>query len=144
MPYSMTFVDYITFYTLYLLFTHDLFSEIICTLLLFECWWLCDFQVSWNIFFFYSLLEGFCTNFQDYQKTSCVIFHFGRVFQKCKIYFQSYFWKSLPNKGGWMGDHTLYAQIENYFNMCMNRVVFMSYTLAVSYTHLTLPTIYSV
>ena len=47
-----------------------------------------------------------------------------------KNIFKSYFWKPLLTpKGGWMGDHALYALIENLFNMCMNRVVGMSYIL---------------
>ena len=56
------------------------------------------------------------------------ISYFGRVFKLVKIIFNSYFWKPLPSKGGWMGDHALHALIENLFNMCMNRVVGMSYT----------------
>ena len=95
----------------------------------FECQLLSNFHVFRNIFLFYSLLERLRTSFQDYYKTTCVFLHFGRVFKLVKIIFKSYFWKPLPSKGDWMGDHALYAQIENLFNMYMNRVGGMSYTL---------------
>ena len=43
-------------------------------------------------------------------------------------YFQIIFLKT-PPKGGWLGDHALYTLIEYLLNLCMNRVVGMSYTL---------------
>ena len=75
----------------YLMFTHDCFHEIMWALLLFECWWSCDFQVFMDILLVYSLLEGLRTSFQDYHKSSCVFLHFGRVFNYVKIIFKSYF-----------------------------------------------------
>ena len=50
------------------------------------------------------------------------ILYFGRVFQTCYI-FKSYFWKLLPNKGGWMGDHALYTLLEYLLNSCIIREV---------------------
>ena len=47
------------------------------------------------------------------------ILHFGRVFNYAKIIFKLIFEKPLPLKDGWMGDHALYAQIENLFKMYM-------------------------
>ena len=46
------------------------------------------------------------------------------------IYFQiMIFKKPLPSKGGWMGDHALYTLLEYLLNLCMIRVVGLSYTL---------------
>ena len=89
--------------------------------------WLTYF--SWIIFLFYSLLEGFRTSLQVFHKTSCVILHLVEFSIMLKIIFKSYFWKPLPSKGGWMGDHALFAQIENHFKLVHDRVVSMSYTL---------------
>ena len=99
------------------------FHEIIWALLLFECWWLCDFHVFMDIFLFYSLLEGFRTSFQVFHKTSFVFLHFGRVFNYAKIIFKLIFENSYLPKGVRIGDHVLYALIENLFNMCMKREV---------------------
>ena len=99
----------------------------ICFIFL-ECWWLCDFQIFMDIFLFYSLLEWFLLVFKFSIKL-VVYFLILEEFSIMLNYFQTYFWKPLPSMGDWMGDHALYAQIENYFNMCMNRVIFMSYTL---------------
>jgi len=104
-----------------------------CTLTSFKCFsWLCFHEYvwalwilsvlvtmwftyfSWNIFLFYSLLEGFRTSLQVFHLTSCGILRYGRVFQTYYI-FQTYFWKPLPSKGGWLGDHALYVYIENHF-----------------------------
>jgi len=55
-------------------------------------------------------------------------------------YFQIIFLKT-PPKGGWLGDHALYTLIEYLLNLCMKRVVGMSYTLDLQgilflYTHM--------
>ena len=50
------------------------------------------------------MLEGFRTSLQIFHITSYGILHYGRAFQTYYI-FQIYFWKPLPSKGGWMGDH---------------------------------------
>ena len=79
---------------------------------------MCDFHVFMDILLFYSLLEGFHTSFQDYHKASCVILHLEEFSIKLNL-FSNLFLKTLPAMGGWMGDHALYAQIENHFNLCM-------------------------
>ena len=94
------------------------FHEIIWALLLFEYYWLCDFQSFMDIFLFYSLLEGFRTSLQVYHKTSCVFFIFGRVFNCAKTIFKL-FENPYPSKGGWLGDHALYAILKINLNMCM-------------------------
>jgi len=75
------FIDYMTFYTLCLMFTHDLFPWDYMSFIANECWWLCDFQCCTDLFLFDSLLEGLHTSFQDYHKTSCVFLHFWKSFQ---------------------------------------------------------------
>ena len=47
------------------------------------------------------------------------ILHYGRVFKYAKKNFKLIFENTYPFKGGWLGDHALYAQIENHFNMYM-------------------------
>ena len=126
MPYFHNFIDYMTFYTLCLMFTHDFYF-----MRLYELYWYVSvddsviFMFSWIHSYF---IPCFRTSFQDYHKTSCVFLHFERVFKHVKLFSNPIFWKPLPSKGGWMGEHALYAQIENHFNMYMNRVVFMRYT----------------
>jgi len=61
------------------------------------------------------------------------ILQIGRVFKPVEIFSSPIFENLYQPKGGWIGDHALYAQIENLFNMCMNRVVGMSYTLEPHY-----------
>ena len=55
----------------YILFTHltycllmFYFHESYSCFIDFECWISCEFHVSWKIFLFYSLLEGFRTSLQ--------------------------------------------------------------------------------
>ena len=43
------------------------------------------------------------------------ILHFDRVFKYAKLIFKLIFENPYPSMGGWMGDHALYAQIENLF-----------------------------
>ena len=81
-----------------------------------------------DIFLFYSLLEGFLLVFKFFIKLVCILY-FGKVFKYAKPIFKLIFENPYPLKGGWIGDHALYAKIENHFNMCINRVVIMSYTL---------------
>ena len=97
----------------------------------FEClvimWFTC---FSWNICLFYFLLEGFRTNFQVFHKTSCGILHMVE-FTNMLYYFKLIFENPYPSKGGWLGDHALYAHYwKSILNMCMKWVVgSMSYTL---------------
>ena len=83
-----------------------------------------------NIFLFYSLLEGFRASLQFYHITNCVFFilvEFSIVLQL----FSNLFLKTPTHlKGGWLGDHALYALLKIYLNLCIKWVVWsMSYTL---------------
>jgi len=73
------------------------------------------FIFSFDVLLFYSLLERFRTSFQVYHKTSCVVLHIGRVFNYTKIIFKLIFENPFHRMGGWLGDHALYAYIENQF-----------------------------
>ena len=53
----------------------------------------------WNIYLFYSLLEGLRTSFQDYHKICCGFLHFGRVFNYTKIIFKFIFLKTPSFQG---------------------------------------------
>ena len=111
--FKLSLIAYFHDYVFHIMLIHSHHS---CFLMILNSWvwymlhrsWVLDIMwiscVSWKIFLFYSLLEGF--------RTSLVIFHLtssyssiGRVFQTFYI-FKTYFWKPLPSKGGWMGDHT--------------------------------------
>jgi len=61
-----------------------------------------------DMLMFYSLLEGFRTSFQVFHKTSSYS-SFGRGFKYAKLIFKLIFENPYPSKGGWMGDHALYA-----------------------------------
>ena len=102
------FVDYMTFYTLCLMFTHDLFSW---DYMSFYCYLSVDdhviFMFSWIHSCFIPNLKDFILVFKIIIKLVRIL-HFSRVFQTCYI-FKSYFWKPLPFKDGWLGDHALYA-----------------------------------
>ena len=103
------FVDYMTLALTSFLFTHDFcFHELYMCFIDFECQLLSDFHVFMDIYLFYSLLEGFHTSFQDYHKTSSYS-SLGSVFNYAKIIFKLIFENSFLPKGGWMGDHALYA-----------------------------------
>ena len=110
------------------MFSHDfIVMSIICAIQTLSV----DYVIfmSWNIFLFYSLLERFCTSFQVYHKTSCVFLHFGRVFNYAKIIFKLIFQNPFHQRAvGWATMPYL-LKSEIYLNMCMNRVVSMSYTL---------------
>ena len=95
-------------YTLTLLkvFSWFCFHEYDMCLIVFECLmivWLTCF--SWNIFLFYSLLEGFRTSLQIFHITSSYS-SYGRVSNRV---FKLIFENPYPSKGGWLGDHALYA-----------------------------------
>ena len=113
-----------------LLITWLCFHEYDMCFIDFECWWSCDLHVFHEIYScFISCLKNFVLIFQIYHKTSYVILHLEE-FSIMLNYFQTYFWKPLPLKGGWMGDHALWAELKIFLNKCMiGWKVFMSYTL---------------
>ena len=88
-------------------------------------WFTC---FSWNIFLFYSLLEGFRTNLQFYPITISYS-SFDRVFKH--TIFSNLFLKTLPIQGRLVGRPCLAcALLKIILNMCMKWVVGnMSYTL---------------
>ena len=45
-----------------------------------------------------------------------------------KLFSKYSFWKLLPSKGGWLGDHALCTLLKIYWNLCMIKVDDMSYT----------------
>ena len=58
------------------------------------------------------------------------ILHFGRVFNYAKTIFKLILKTPTHLKGGWLGDHALYALLKIYLNMYMKWVAgSMSYTL---------------
>ena len=75
-----------------------------------------NFMFHEKYFCFIPYLKDFVLVYKISHLTSCEIFRYGRVFQIYFI-FQTYFWKPLPFKGGWMGDHAMYAYIENHFKL---------------------------
>jgi len=69
--------------------------------------------------YFYSLLEGFRTSFQDYHKTSFVILQYGSVFQTMlKISLIHNFENPYQPKGWWLSDHALCILL-NIFQTCV-------------------------
>ena len=107
-------------YTLTLLnvFSWFCFHEYDMCLIVFEClmiMWLTCF--SWNIFLFYSLLEGFRTSLQIFHITSSYS-SYGRVFKRV-ILFSNLFLKipTLPRAVGWATMPCMLI-IENLFKTC--------------------------
>ena len=103
---------------LYLMFSHDfIFMSVICAYIDFEClvimWSTC---FSWNIFLFYSLLEGFRTSFQLFHITSSYS-SYGRVFKH--TIFSNLFLKTPthPRAVGWATMPCMLI-IENLFKTC--------------------------
>ena len=81
-------------------------------------------------FVFIPYLKDFVLVYKFFHITSCGILRYGRSFQAYYI-FQTYFWKPLPSKGGWMGDHAHVCFIVKIIlNLSMKWVVgYMRYTL---------------
>ena len=98
------------------LFTHDLFSwDYMCFI---DLWvlmimWLTCFHGIYSYFIPY--LKDFVLVFKIIIKLVTYFFVLEVIFQLCLNYFHILFWKSLPSKGGWLGDRALYAHIENLF-----------------------------
>ena len=70
---------------------------------------------SWIYSFFIPYLKDFVLVYKIIIKLVALFFILVEFSNMLKLFSNSYFWKPLPSKGSWMGDHTLYAQIENPF-----------------------------
>ena len=129
--YFHDFVDYMTLALTLFLFTHDFcFHKLYMCFIDIECRWSCYLHVFHGIYFcFIIYLKDFVLVFKFHHVTSCVFFIFDRVFNCAKTIFKL-FENPYPSKGGWLGDHALYALLKIYLNMCMKWVVgSMSYIL---------------
>ena len=84
---------------------------------------------SWIYSFFIPYLKDFVLVYKIIIKLVALFFILVEFSNMLKLFSNPIFENSYLPKGGWMGDHALYAQIENLFNMCMNKEVIMSYLL---------------
>ena len=110
-------------FTLYVcVYSWFLFHEHICALCFidFECQLLCDFHVFMGCMIWFHILKDFLLVFKN-------IFKLVSILQMVEFSNYAYllsnhnFWKPLPFKGGWMGDHALYTLLEYLLNLCMIR-----------------------
>ena len=105
--------------TLTLLDIFSWFCEYYMCYIDFECHWLSDFHVSWNIFLFYSFLEGFRARLQFYHIiTSCVFFILVEFSIVLKL-FSNLFLKTRTHHGRLVGRPCLVCIIENLFELVL-------------------------
>ena len=123
----LSFINYFHEYVIHLILVHShyfllmtLFHEHIFALYRFRVSTLVYLVCYHEIYlYFYSLLEGFRTSFQDYHKTSFVILQYGSVFQTMlKISLIHNFENPYQPKGWWLGDHAL-CILFNIFQTCV-------------------------
>ena len=104
------------------------FHKIIWALLLFECWWLCDFHVSRIFSCFILFLKDFVLVYKFIIKL--VVYSSRSRVSNILSYFQTHIFENPYHRRavGWTIMPCM-LKIEYSFNMCMNRMVGMSYTL---------------
>ena len=94
----------------------------------FECQFSCNFHISWIHLYFIPYLKDSVLVFKIIIKLVSLFLNLVE-FSNMLNYFQTLIFKNpYQPKGSWMGDHALYVFNEYLSNMCMNRVVVMSYT----------------
>jgi len=104
------------------------FHEYYMSYIDFECWWLCDFQVSWIYSCFIPFLKDFVLVYKFFIKLVRIL-HFGRVFKFAKLILKLIFENPyLQRAVGWAIMPCMLL-IENPFQTCAWKGSSMSYIL---------------